>query len=43
MSLEVIGYTVIILLVMILLSTIRITAYIESLNWRLKDIEDNIT
>jgi len=43
MSLEVIGYTIIILLVMILLSTIRITAYIESLNWRLKDIEDNIT
>ena len=43
MSLEVIGYTIIILLAMILLSTIRITAYIESLNWRLKDIEDNIT
>ena len=40
MSLEVIGYIVIVLLVMILASTIRITAWLELLDDRLKDIED---
>ena len=43
MSLEVIGYIVIGLLVMILASTVRITAWLELLDDRLKDIEDNIT
>jgi hypothetical protein len=42
MSLNIIGGIIIVLLLMLIASTIRITAYIESAVYRLQNIEDKL-